>query len=58
MFLQDIDTAIECPIYADVLAVSSSDDEDVEDVEDIERFGDIESLLVVRGLYCIILHAS
>jgi len=44
--LQDIGIAIECLICADVLAVLSSDDEDV---EDIERFGDIESLLVVRA---------
>jgi len=47
--LQDIDTAIECLIYADVLAVSSSDDEEDEDVEDTEIFGDTESLLVVRA---------
>jgi len=47
--LQDIDTAIECLVYADVLAVSSSEDEEDEDVEDTEIFGDIESLLVVRA---------
>jgi len=47
--LQDIDTAIECLVYADVLAVSSSEDEEDEDVEDTEIFGDIESLLAVRA---------
>jgi len=48
--LQDIDTAIECLVYADVLAVSTSEDEEDEaDVEDTEIFGDIESLLVVRA---------
>jgi len=47
--LQDIDTAIECLIYADVLPVSSSEDEEGEGVEDIESFGDIESLLVIRA---------
>jgi len=47
--LQDIGTAIECLIYADILAVSSSEDKEDEDVEDIESFGDIESLLAVRA---------
>jgi len=37
------------PIYADVLAESSLEDEEGEDVEDIGSLEDIESLLVVQA---------